>query len=62
MIYQLKFSGILVRFDYLIELFCNYYKINDDILTCLVKLKEQWSLIINELRKYCLVQKNDYCQ
>lgn len=60
MIYQMRFSGTIARWNYLIELFCTYYQINKLMVDELNVLKGKWNVVINKLRKCSITRNPDY--
>lgn len=62
MIYQVKFSGAIARWNYLIELFCTYYQIDELMVEELNNLKGKWNVVINKLRKCSITRRQDYYQ
>ena len=62
MIYQLKFSGAIARWDYLITLFCTCYQVNKVMVDELRRLKDKWNIVNNKLRKCGITRKIEYFQ
>lgn len=60
MIYQFKFSGALVRFDYLKELFESNYEINKNLIEHIEYLKSKWNIVTNMMMKCSITKKEDY--
>lgn len=60
MVYNFKFSGGLVRFDFLDKLFKSYYELPSGIIESLFKLKTQWNIVINKWMKCCVIKNKDY--
>ena len=57
--YDIKVAGVVARFDYIIELFNNYfdYPIGTEVL---LTLKSKWELIASKLMKCSMTLKKDY--
>ena len=60
LIYTIKFSGLIARIDYLIELFGLYFCEHEDFIASLSAIKNKWGLIINKLMKCSMTLKVDY--
>lgn len=60
MIYDLRFSGAIARFDYLIELFNRYLPNLSSVCASLEELKSKWELVVNKLVKCSITLKEDY--